>query len=185
MRWYNIRIMEDDSVEINRKQLEEIIQRSVYIKQLKSVLLSKDTESDQYLKLVIFKLHEFTEDIFDRILLLYICPQHPDRETIDSIPANSDPKDVCKHLVFNFGFHNKLDLICDVFQLKNIEQSLKVLNKVRNGLAHRYDVGHEYFKYRTKNVLQSIEGLELFIKDVLKAIEEVLNIDELLGKYFE
>ena len=57
--------MEEDS--INKKQLEEIIQRVIYIKRLKSVLLAKDTESDQELKLIVFKLHTFVEDIFGAV----------------------------------------------------------------------------------------------------------------------
>lgn len=176
--------MERDN-SINR-QLTEIIERAVYIKHLKSVLLSKEPESDQALQLVIIKLHHWLENIFDRILLCYICPQSPESETIDSLPANLEPTEVCKDLISNSNFYYKGELICEVFMLsESTRKQIKVLNNIRNGLAHRYKTNHKYFHYKKKNILEDLNGLEIFITDTITAIQEVLDIDELVGQYFE
>lgn len=168
------------------RQLAEIIQRVVYIKNLKSVLLSKEPESDQALQLIIIKLHHWLEDVFDRILLCYICPQSPDSETIKSLPANLEPTEVCKDLIFNSNFYFKTELICDAFMLsESTRKQIKVLNNSRNGIAHRYKMNHKYFQYKKKNILEDLNGLEMFITDTIAAIEEVLDIDELIGQYFE
>jgi len=173
----------DDSID---RQLESIIQRTVYIKNLKSILLSKEPESDQSLQLIIIKLHHWLEGIFDRILLVYIGPHSPDKETMNSLPVNLEPTDVCKHLIFNNNFYFKAELICDVFMLsESTRKQIKVLNNVRNGVAHRYKTHHKYFYYKKKNILEDLKGLEMFITDTIAAIEEVSGIDELVGQYFE
>ena len=174
---------QEDSIE---RQLSGIIQRSVFIKDLKSILLSKEPESDQALQLVIIKLHHYLEDIFDRILLLYICPQSPDEEIINSIPASLEPTEVCKHFIFNSNFYFKAELICEAFMLsESTRQRIKVLNNIRNGIAHRYKANHKYFQYKKQNVLIDLNGLKIFITDTVTAIQEVMDIDELMGKYFE
>jgi hypothetical protein len=168
------------------RQLKEMMERVVYIKHLKSVLLSKEPESDQALQLIIIKLHHWLEDLFDRILLCYICPQSPDSETINSLPANLDPTEVCKHLISNSNFYSKAELICEVFMLsESTRKRIKALNNIRNGIAHRYKTNHKYFQYKKKNILEDLNVLEMFIKDTIVAIEEVLDIDELIEQYFE
>ena len=174
---------QDDSID---RQLTDIIQRSVYIKDLKQVLLSKQPESDQALQLIIIRLHHWLEDILDRILLVYISPRSPDNETLNSLPANLEPTDVCKHLISNNNFYFKAELVCDVFMLsESTKKQIKVLNNVRNGIAHRYKTSHKYFYYKKKNILEDLRGLEMFITDTIAAFEEVSGIDELLGQYFE
>lgn len=166
--------------------LADIIRRSIYIETLRATLLTKTPKSDQNLKLVIMEVHHFVEDIFDRLLFAYISPQVPDQELIDSIPANSSPTEVCKSLLFDFGFDRKLELICDIFMLEeSTRQRFKTLNKFRNGLAHRYKVGHNYFQWKKKDILSNGSALEEFIVSICKTIEEILDIENVLTKYFE
>jgi len=168
------------------KQLNEIIQRTIYIEKLREVLLSKIPRADQSLKLVIMEIHHFVEDIFDRLLLTYISPQTPDQELVDSIPASSSPIETCKDLLFNFGFDRKTELICDTFMLtESTRQRFKALNKFRNGLAHRYKIGHNYFQWKKKDILSDGSALEEFMVSIGQAIEEILEIDKVLAKYFE
>ncbi len=172
----------DNSIE---RQLKDI-ERDANIKNLKSILLSKEPESDQDLQLIIFRLHHLLEDIFDRILLCYICPQSPDNETINSLPANLEPTEVCNNLIFNSNFYFKAELICEAFMLsESTRNKIKILNNIRNAIAHRYKTNHKYFQYKKKNILQDLDGLEAFIQDTVTAIEEVHDIDELIEQYFE
>lgn len=171
----------DDSIE---RQLKDI-ERVANIKNLKSILLSKEPESDQNLQLIIFRLHHLLEDIFDRILLYYICPQSPDNETINSLPANLEPTEVCNNLIFNSNFYFKAELVCDAFMLlESTRNKIKGLNNIRNAIAHRYKNNHKYFQYKKKNIFEDLDSLEMFITDTVAAIQEVSDIGELIEEYF-
>ena len=173
----------DDSID---RQLADIIARAVYIKDLKSILLSKEPESDQALQLIVIRLHHWLEGILDRILLSYICPHSLGNKTMNRLSANLNPADVCKHLIFNNNFYFKTELICDAFMLsESTKRQIKILNNVRNGIAHRYKTSHKYFQYKKKNILEDAKGLQVFIEDTTAAIEKVLDIDELVGQYLE
>ena len=168
----------DESID---EQLRGIIERTVYVKTLKSVLLGKSSESDQGIQLIIFRLHHWVEDIFDSILNTYIGSRILDSKTIDSIPACLSPENVCDRLIFNGNFDYKTGLICEVFMLSEpTKQRIKSLNKVRNGIAHRYKSNHHYFKYKKKNIIEDWKGLEVFVNDVAEAIKEIVNISQLI-----
>lgn len=178
--------MSQEDMESIEKQLEEIRKRSLFIEKMRKALLLKKPEEDQDLKLIIFEWHHIVEHIFDSILMTYIGAQNLEQEMIDSIPANSSPAEVCKDVLFYFGFDRKMEMIADIFGLSEPTLTLfRTLNKFRNGLAHRYEIGHNYFMWKKKNVLSDGQALEEFIALLAGACDEISRIDNTLAKLLE
>ena len=154
-----------------------------FLKTLKSHLMTKHPSYRSDFNLVIMRLHNCLEDVFDRIIRSYIRPKQKDEwmysdEVINSLNAKLLPEDVRNYIVFNLSFFEKKNLIHKLFGItKSTREFIEILNCMRNAIAHRYAEDDVRFCYKKQNILQNYVTLKIFITDYFHVLGEILKID--------
>ena len=161
------------------KFLKECQVKTETLEKLRNFLFKNETASHQNFHLVFMRMHNRLENSLDRILSFYIGSQKLEEESMEALFAQISPSEALKNLIFNFGFDNKLNLVHEIFPTisESSKQSLKTLNKIRNGLAHRYGEDHRYFLYKKKNIIRDPEGLKEFLNSLGHAMEEIGRVE--------
>jgi len=169
------------------KKLEAItkegIRKTSFLKSFRGALFEKETAYQHDFKLIIPKLQDCLENVFDRMLRCYIRPKQKDEWMFDdeiekSIRSESSPEKVRDHLIFNFGFAEKKALIYRLFKPpKHTKRIIDKLNALRNAIAHRYDENDKRFVYNGKNILHDHGTLIKFCNDCVVAVNDILDID--------
>ena len=172
------------------KELEKICKehaiKAGYIKKFKRLLLSKYPEYRLEFNLIIMRMHNWYEDVFDRILRSYIRPRQKDEwiyddDIIKMLKARLTPEETRHIIIFNLGFIDKKNVIHKLFGLsKKARDLIEKLNRLRNAIAHRYSKESRHFFYNGQNILDNPKVLDLFAYDYFKILEEILKIETAL-----
>ena len=171
------------------KILEGYARKTTYLKELRSLLFTKETQNRLSFNIIIIRLHNMMEDRFDKIIRFYTKPFpqnkafYPNNMPI-KLRVKLTPEQVLHDVVFNLDFLAKKNLIHKAFGLsKSFRELIEKLNSMRNAIAHRYSENDKRFIYHGKNILHDSIALVKFINNYCQCYEEILKIDERLDDF--
>lgn len=170
-----------------KKEIDSIFKafnyKSRFIREIKKTLFQKQPEYRVDFDIIILRLQNWTEDIFDRILRCYTRPKQKeeylyDDEIMGEMIAQKDSETIRREIIFNLGFAEKKSLIYKTFKISaQTRQIIDKLNEVRNAIAHRYSENDKRFFYKQKNILGNDSALRRFLYDCMAGIDEILKLD--------
>jgi len=163
--------------------LEELKNKSDFLRILKRLLHQKQPEYRVDFDIVVFYLQNKVEDVFDRILRCYTRPKQKDEylyehEIMKEIAVSKDSETIRAEIIFNLGFAEKKSLVYKTFKIsRQTRQVIDKLNEIRNAVAHRYSEEDKRFFYNHKNILTDYKALRGFFEDCLTGVNEIFNLD--------
>ncbi len=169
------------------KEIDSILKsfhsKRKFIYEIKKALFQKEPEYRIDFDVIILRLQNKIEDIFDRILRCYTRPKQKeeylyDDEIMKEMKVQKDPEMIRKEIILNLGFAEKKSLIYKTFKISaKTKQIIDKLNEVRNAIAHRYSERDRRFLYKQKNILDDDKALKIFLYDCLLGVNEILEVD--------